>query len=180
MAGGSAGVRYRSILRNHVAICVSRTRTSPRLQSSLLYWSSIRLDTDPLNRRNLDEPQVDSSCKEADEGCIKWNPEAIWIEPGSARKHVRVFCRSSVSCGSTASTSSGTLGTQCDSSIYDLCTHPDSRVVLRCWSVPRSASEAPTTSNWRLILALLTINLDTTSYLRDFGRPVPFLLRRLS
>ena len=50
-----------------------------------VYWGAIRLDSDPLNRHPKPVVQTDPSCKEG-EGCVAWDPEYIWIEPGWIEK----------------------------------------------------------------------------------------------
>jgi hypothetical protein len=42
------------------------------------WWSSIRLDRDPLNRH----PDVIRSRKSVDEDGVQWEPESIWVDPG--------------------------------------------------------------------------------------------------
>jgi hypothetical protein len=42
------------------------------------WWSSIRLDRDPLNRH----PAVTRSCNLGDADCVQWEPLSIWVEPG--------------------------------------------------------------------------------------------------
>jgi hypothetical protein len=41
------------------------------------YWSAIRLDTDPANRRNWDA----GKCKESDENCGSWELRDTWVDP---------------------------------------------------------------------------------------------------
>src|SRR5262245_8392320 len=49
--------------------------------SRYFWWSSMRLDSDPLNRHP--RPRTSSPCKEETEGsCVEWDPEYIWIDPG--------------------------------------------------------------------------------------------------
>ena len=48
--------------------------TTPR---RYYWWSSIRLDTDPLNKN----PKVPAPCKSGEEDC-EWIPNFIWIDPG--------------------------------------------------------------------------------------------------
>jgi hypothetical protein len=42
------------------------------------WWSSTRLDSDPLNRH----PLAAESCKDSSEKCLDWTPVFIWVEPG--------------------------------------------------------------------------------------------------
>jgi hypothetical protein len=46
------------------------------VSNKYFYWSAIRLDTDPANRRNWDV----GKCKETDENC--WEVREGWIDPG--------------------------------------------------------------------------------------------------
>jgi hypothetical protein len=46
------------------------------------WWSSIRLDTDPLNRH----PQGATPCKDAKNDCVEWSPGFISVEPGLMAK----------------------------------------------------------------------------------------------
>lgn len=43
-----------------------------------LYWSSILLDPDPLNR----QPQITTPCKNAEADCVSWDPVVEWVSPG--------------------------------------------------------------------------------------------------
>lgn len=47
------------------------------LPSKYFYWSAIRLDTDPANRRNWDVGKR----RDGDENCGGWELRAIWVEP---------------------------------------------------------------------------------------------------
>lgn len=44
------------------------------------WWSSLRLDTDPLNRYPLPE-QPEQPCKDGTENCTKWQLRAQWVTP---------------------------------------------------------------------------------------------------
>ena len=49
-----------------------------RGQSRYFWWSSVRLDSDPLNKH----PKVRIACQDGIEDCGSWDPEYIWITPG--------------------------------------------------------------------------------------------------
>ena len=53
---------------------------NPHRPSQYFYWSTIRLDSDPLNKH----PQLHAPrpCAEAIEDCVAWDPESILIHPG--------------------------------------------------------------------------------------------------
>ena len=51
--------------------------TTPR---RYYWWSSTRLDTDPLNK-NQKVPSLPSPCKSGEEEC-GWEPKFIWVDPG--------------------------------------------------------------------------------------------------
>jgi hypothetical protein len=48
-----------------------------RAPSKYFWWSSIPLDSDPLNRH----PQVAAPCKEGVENCDRWVYRAVWVDP---------------------------------------------------------------------------------------------------
>ena len=48
------------------------------------YWSSIRLDSDPLNRHPV--PESVAPCKNGEENCVSWDPAYIWVDPGWGAK----------------------------------------------------------------------------------------------
>ena len=52
--------------------------------SRYLYWASARLDSDPLNRHPI--PTQVKPCEPAEENCVSWEPDYIWIEPGVTEK----------------------------------------------------------------------------------------------
>jgi hypothetical protein len=69
-----AGVTNNSFRMNHA---IQRT------PSRYFWWSSTRLDSDPLNRHPLaTEPCTDSSI----EKCGDWTTEFIWVHPGWVAK----------------------------------------------------------------------------------------------
>lgn len=62
-----AGVTYNSVRFN---------REAERTTARYFWWSSIRLDSDPLNR------QPSTPCKDGKTGCVSWDPVYIWVDPG--------------------------------------------------------------------------------------------------
>src|SRR6266404_1931018 len=50
--------------------------------SRYFWWSSIRLDRDPLNLH----PQAATPCKDANVNCVEWDPGFASVEPGLMAK----------------------------------------------------------------------------------------------
>src|SRR5690242_12107084 len=48
--------------------------------SRYFWWSALRLDSDPLNRRS--QAPVLVHCSDATENCMATEPLAIWVDPG--------------------------------------------------------------------------------------------------
>jgi hypothetical protein len=59
---------------------LSVNRQLHRIPSRYFWWSSIRLNADPLNKRS--RISTPASCREATENCTSWDLENIWITPG--------------------------------------------------------------------------------------------------
>src|SRR5260370_33289498 len=57
---------------------VRMNREGQHSPSRYFWWSSIRLDSDPLDRR----PRVAAPCKEGDESCVSWDLRYIHVDPG--------------------------------------------------------------------------------------------------
>jgi hypothetical protein len=53
-------------------------REAHRVPSRYFWWSSIRLDSDPLGRN----VQIATPCQNPDSVCIGWDPVSIWVDPG--------------------------------------------------------------------------------------------------
>jgi hypothetical protein len=53
-------------------------REIQRTPNRYFWWSSTRLDSDPLNRHSL----TTESCNDSAEKCLDWTPVFIWVEPG--------------------------------------------------------------------------------------------------
>ncbi len=53
-------------------------RATSHNASKYFWWSSIRLDSDPLNKH----PQGIAPCKAGEENCVIWDLRGIWVDPG--------------------------------------------------------------------------------------------------
>jgi hypothetical protein len=63
------------------AVSYRSFRTNQEIQrrpSKYFWWSAIRLDSDPTNKRN----QVTRPCKGAEENCMSWDLRITWVDPG--------------------------------------------------------------------------------------------------
>lgn len=49
-----------------------------------IYWGTVRLDSDPLNRRPI--PHAVRPCSSGEENCLEFEADYIWIEPGLVEK----------------------------------------------------------------------------------------------
>jgi hypothetical protein len=49
-----------------------------RATDRYFWWSSVRLDSDPLNRRK----HALAACKDEAENCVGWELRDIWVDPG--------------------------------------------------------------------------------------------------
>jgi len=54
------------------------SREIQRTPARYLWWASVRLDSDPLNR----DPSATEPCKDSANACVDWTPVAIWVDPG--------------------------------------------------------------------------------------------------
>jgi hypothetical protein len=59
-------------------VSLHRSRAYQKEPGRYLYWSSIRLDSDPLNKQS----QVATPCENAEAGCVSWDPVVEWVSPG--------------------------------------------------------------------------------------------------
>jgi hypothetical protein len=57
-------------------------REAQKTPSRYFWWSSIRLDADPLDQRS----QVATPCKDAKGDCVGWDPVFRWVDPGLLAK----------------------------------------------------------------------------------------------
>ena len=48
------------------------------------YWSSIKLDSDPLNKHPL--ANSTRPCSEGTEDCVDWEPQSIWVDASVAAR----------------------------------------------------------------------------------------------
>ena len=56
--------------------------------SRYLWWSSIRLDSDPLNKH----PRTPTPCEGGKENCASWDDlPYIWVDPGTVTKTLMAF-----------------------------------------------------------------------------------------
>jgi hypothetical protein len=46
--------------------------------SKYFWWSAIRLDSDPTNKRN----QLTRPCEGTEENCVSWDLRKTWVDPG--------------------------------------------------------------------------------------------------
>jgi hypothetical protein len=52
--------------------------------SRYFWWSSIRLDSDPLSKH----PMVPTTtCQDENKDCSTWDPVYIWVDPGLGGEH---------------------------------------------------------------------------------------------
>jgi hypothetical protein len=51
--------------------------------SRYFWWSSIRLDSDPLSKHPMVPP---TTCQDENKDCSTWDPVYIWVDPGWAEK----------------------------------------------------------------------------------------------
>jgi hypothetical protein len=64
--------------------------------SRYFWWSSIRLDSDPLSKY-FKKP---ISCEQGLENCTAWEPEYIWVTPGWIDKALLLFALPAFVAGS--------------------------------------------------------------------------------
>ena len=57
---------------------LQRYRQHQRIPSQLFWWSSIRLNSDPLNRHHSPA----QPCLDAKGNCASWDPASFWVDPG--------------------------------------------------------------------------------------------------
>src|SRR3954470_13771910 len=69
----------------------------PDRSSRYFWWGASRLDTDPLNKRPLNNGRP-QPCKPDTANCIEWDPELIWVASGLMQGGARVHRNSSFSC----------------------------------------------------------------------------------
>jgi hypothetical protein len=87
---------YRSLLTNR------DLGTTPR---RYYWWSSIRLDTEPLNKVS----KVLPPCKSGEVDC-GWEPAFIWIDPGYLSKSLMLFALPAFALGAISVSALALLG----------------------------------------------------------------------
>ena len=70
------------------------------------WWSSIRLDSDPLNKHH----KAQISCDQGVQECADWGPEYIWVTPGWIDKAFLLFALPAFIAGSGVVNGLGRLG----------------------------------------------------------------------
>jgi hypothetical protein len=58
---------------------VRTNREVQHTSSRYFWWSSVRLDSDPLNRHP--EAKGATPCKNGEENCVTWELRYIWVDP---------------------------------------------------------------------------------------------------
>jgi hypothetical protein len=84
-------------------------RTNREIQRSpnrYFWWSSMRLDSDPLNRR----PLAAEPCNDSAEKCAGWTTEFIWVDPGWIAKSLLLSAFPAFMFGSIIIRGLGRLG----------------------------------------------------------------------
>lgn len=72
------------------------------------YWSSIRLDSDPLNRQHKLDAAV--PCTEDAKDCSSWDPEVVWVTPGPVARLLMLAGWPAFFLGKQTANSLGGLG----------------------------------------------------------------------
>jgi len=55
-----------------------KDREIQRTPSKYFWWSGIRLDSDPVNKRS----PATTPCEDGKEDCVKWDLQDRWVDPG--------------------------------------------------------------------------------------------------
>jgi len=84
---------------------VSTNRSLGTTPRRYYWWSSIRLDSDPLNKN----PRVPPACKFGQEDC-GWDPQFIWVEPGYLTKSLIALALPAFALGAICVSGLGHLG----------------------------------------------------------------------
>jgi hypothetical protein len=72
------------------------------------WWSSIRLDTDPLNK-NPTVPSLPSPCKSGTEDC-GWEPRFLWVDAGLLTESLMLLALPAFVLGAISVSGLGRLG----------------------------------------------------------------------
>ena len=87
---------------------VRMNRETQRSPSRYFWWTSIRLDSDPLNRH----PKGATGCKNGEENCETWDPDLpnMWVDPGWLAKFLMLSALPAFVVGGFAVSGLGRLG----------------------------------------------------------------------
>jgi len=79
-----------------------------RAPNKYFYWSLIRLDSDPANKRNRNAPP----CEDGKENCTNWDLTTAdrWVDPGLLEKILMLSALPAFIVGGLAVTALGRLG----------------------------------------------------------------------
>ena len=95
-------ILFGGVTRNSLRL----NREIQRIPNRYFWWSSTRLDSDPLNRH----PLATEPCKESAEKCVGWTPEFIWVDPGWFAKSLMLSAFPAFVFGGVIVRSLGRLG----------------------------------------------------------------------
>ena len=76
--------------------------------SRYFWWSSIRLDSDPLNKHPI--VPTTTTCQDGIEDCTTWDPVYIYVDPGWAEKTLMVSAFPAFVVGATIVSGLARLG----------------------------------------------------------------------
>ena len=91
------------------AVSYHSLRVNRELQhdpSRYFWWSAIRLDSDPTNKRNLAPPH----CANGSESCVTWDLQDRWVDPGWLQNFLMLSALPAFVVGGLAVRSLGRLG----------------------------------------------------------------------
>jgi hypothetical protein len=79
-----------------------------RSPSQYFWWTSIRLDSDPLNRH---PKSTTTPCKNGEENCVNWElPPIVWVDPSWAAKFLMLSALPAFVVGTAAVRGLASLG----------------------------------------------------------------------
>ena len=77
-----------------------------RAPSRYFWWSAIRLDSDPANKRNWRA----TPCQDSKENCSGWDLRSTWVDPGFVQKFLMLSALPAFVVGGLAVRGLGTIG----------------------------------------------------------------------
>jgi len=77
-----------------------------RAPSRYFWWSAIRLDSDPANKRNWGA----TACQDSKENCSTWDLQSIWVDPGFVEQFLMLAALPAFIVGGLAVRGLGTIG----------------------------------------------------------------------